>query len=92
MHLQQYIVQQESTTTNLVDHHLDLRQQTSMIYLLQMIPATLGPDLVDISVETGILQVATSISKKEQQLQEDLIKPTVVELQDFYEEELSQYT
>ena len=54
-------------------------------------PVVLGPDLVDISVESGILQVATNIDKKEQQLQEDLIKQTI-ELQDFYEDDLSQYT
>ena len=54
-------------------------------------PVALGPDLVDISVESGILQVATNIDKKEQQLQEDLIK-RMVELQDFYEDDLSQYT
>ena len=40
---------------------------------------------------SGILQVATNIDKKEQQLQEDIIKKTV-ELQDFYEDDLSQYT
>ena len=37
----------------------------------------LGPNLVDISVDSGILQVATNVDKKEQQLQvpqEDLIK------------------
>ena len=51
----------------------------------------LGPNLVDITVDSGILQVATNIDKKEQQLQEDLIKQTI-ELQDFYEDDLSQYT
>ena len=50
--------------------------------------AVLGPDLMDISVDSGILQVATNIDKKEQQLQEDLIKQTI-ELQDFYEDDLS---
>ena len=54
-------------------------------------PVVLGPDLVDISVVSGILQVATNIDNKEQQLQEDLIKQTV-ELQDFYADDLSQYT
>ena len=53
--------------------------------------AVLGPDLVDIFAESGILQVATNIDQTEQQLQEDLIKQTV-ELQDFYEDDLSQYT
>ena len=52
--------------------------------------AVLGPDLVDISVDSGMLQVATNIDKKEQQLQEDLIKQTI-ELQDFYEDDLSHY-
>ena len=42
----------------------------------------LGENLVDISVDSGMLQVATNIDKKEQQLQEDIIKKTV-ELQDF---------
>ena len=42
-------------------------------------------------MDSGILQVATNIDKKEQQLQEDLIKQTI-ELQDFYEDDLSQYT
>ena len=42
-------------------------------------------------MDSGILQVATNIDKKEQQLQEDLIKQTV-ELQDFNEDDLSQYT
>ena len=51
----------------------------------------LGQNLVDLSVDSGILQVATNIDKKEQQLQEDLIKQTI-ELQDFYEDDLSQYT
>ena len=51
----------------------------------------LGENLVDISEGSGILQVATNIDKKEQQLQEDIIKKTV-ELQDFYEDDLSQYT
>ena len=46
----------------------------------------LGPNLVDISVDSSILQVATNIDKKEQQLQEDLIKQTI-ELQDFYEDD-----
>ena len=45
----------------------------------------LGPDLVHIPVESGILQIATNIDEKEQQLQEDLIKQTI-ELQDFYED------
>ena len=44
-------------------------------------PVALGPDLVDISVESGILQVATNIDQTEHQLQEDLIKQTV-ELQE----------
>ena len=43
------------------------------------------------SVDSGILQVATNVDKKQQQLQEDLIKQTI-ELQDFYEDDLSQYT
>ena len=51
----------------------------------------LGENLVDISVDSGILQVATIIDKKEQQLQEDLIKQTI-EFQDFYEDDLSQYS
>ena len=52
----------------------------------------LGSNLVvDIPVDSGILQVATNIDKKEQQLQGDLIKQTI-ELQDFYEDDLSQYT
>ena len=51
----------------------------------------LGPNLVDITVDSGILQVATNVDKKEQQLQRDLIKQTI-ELQDFYEDDLSQYT
>ena len=54
-------------------------------------PVVLGPDLVDISVESGVLQLATNIDKKEQQLQEDLIKQTI-ELQDFYEDKISPYT
>ena len=54
-------------------------------------PIMLGPDLVDISVDTGVLQVATNIVSVEQQLQENLIKQTV-ELQDCYEDDLSQYT
>ena len=52
-------------------------------------PVVVGPDLVEISVESGILQVATNIDKKEQQHQEDLSKQTI-ELQDFYEDDLSQ--
>ena len=51
----------------------------------------LGPNLVDITVDSGKLQVATNVDKREQQLQEDLIKQTI-ELQDFYEDDLSQYT
>ena len=51
----------------------------------------LGPDLVDISVESGILQVATNITQTKQQLHEDLIKE-MVEPQFFYEDDLSQYT
>ena len=51
----------------------------------------LGENLVDISVNSGILQVATNIDKNEQQLQEDIIKKTV-EFQDLYEDDLSQYT
>ena len=51
----------------------------------------LGQNLVDLSVDNGILQVDTNIDKKEQQLREDLIKQTI-ELQDFYEDDLSQYT
>ena len=50
-----------------------------------------GPNLVDITVGSGILQLATNIDKKEKQLQEDLIKQTI-ELQDFYDDDLSQYT
>ena len=50
----------------------------------------LGSNLVDISVDSGIRQVATNIDKKGQQLQEDLIKQTI-ELQDFYEDDLSHY-
>ena len=42
-------------------------------------------------MDSGKLQVATNIDKKEQQLQEDIIKQTI-ELQDFYEDNLSQYT
>ena len=53
-------------------------------------PVALGPDLVDVSVDSGILQVATNIDRAEEQLQEDLIKQTV-ELQDFYEDDPSQY-
>ena len=52
--------------------------------------ALLGENLVDISVDSGILQVATNIDKKEQQLQQDIIKQTI-ELQDFYEDDLSQF-
>ena len=37
------------------------------------------------------MQVATNIEKKEQQLQEDIVKQ-MFELQDFYEDDLSQYT
>ena len=48
----------------------------------------LGSNLVDITVDSGILQVATNIDKKEQQLQEDIIKQTI-ELQDFYEDDLT---
>ena len=54
-------------------------------------PCLLGPDLLAIAVDTGILQVATNINSVQQQLQEDLIKYTM-ELQDFYEDDLSQYT
>ena len=54
-------------------------------------PAALGPDLVDISVDSGILQVAVNIDQSEQQLQEDLIRQAV-EFQAFYEDDLSQYT
>ena len=50
----------------------------------------LGSDLVDISIDRGILQVATNIGSVEQQLQEDLNKQTV-ELQNFYENDLCQY-
>ena len=45
---------------------------------------------VDISVDSGMLQVASNVDKKEQQLQEDLIRQTI-KLQDFYEDDLSQY-
>ena len=74
-------------------HHLDLKQRASLIYNKKKknIQLTLGEDLVDIPVKSGIFQVATNIDKKEQQLQEDLIKQTI-ELQDFYEDDLSQYT
>ena len=50
----------------------------------------LGPNLVDISVDSGILQVATNIDKKEQQLQEDLVKQTID--QEFYEDDLSNFS
>ena len=53
--------------------------------------ALLGSNLVDISVDSGILQVATNIVNKEQQLQEDLIKQAI-EPQNFYEDDLNQYT
>ena len=53
--------------------------------------ALLGSNLVDISVDSGILQVATNTDKKEQQLQEDLIKQTI-EPQDFYSDDLSNHT
>ena len=54
------------TATNIIDiPHEDDHQ------------ALLGPDLVVISLDSGILQVATNIDKKEQQLQEDLIKQTI---------------
>ena len=49
----------------------------------------LGPDLIDISVGTGILQVTTNIDSVEHLLQEDLVKQTV-KLQDVYENDLSQ--
>ena len=92
LHLQQYIVQQESTTTILVDLH---QKQLNIIDIphedYEHHQALLGSNLVDISVDSGILQVATNIDKKEQQLQEDLIKQTI-ELQDFYEDDLSQHT
>ena len=52
--------------------------------------ALLGSSLVDISVDSGILQVTTNIDKKEQQRQKDLIKQTS-ELRDFYKDDLSQY-
>ena len=51
----------------------------------------LGPNLVDITVDSGKLQVATNIDKKEQLLQEELIKRSI-ELQDFYEDDHSQNT
>ena len=75
-----------------MDHrHLNLKQQTSLLPNAEEPPTASGSDLVNISVESGILQVATNIDQTEQQLQEDLIKQTV-ELQDFYEDDLSQYT
>ena len=71
---------------------LHQKQPTSLIYPhAGEHPVVLGPDLVDISVESGISQVATNIDKKEQQLQQDFIKQTV-ELQDFYEDDLSQFS
>ena len=90
-HLRQYIDQQASTTIHLVDLHQ--KQPTSWTFRIKM---NFKNFLVRTSLTSqwtvrGILQVATNIDKKEQQLQEDLIKQTI-ELQDFYEDDLSQYT
>ena len=68
LHLQQDIVQQETlqpssqTSTKSSQHHAltYLMKRNIQLYLVQT--------LSDISVESGILQVATNIDKKEQQL------------------------
>ena len=54
-------------------------QTTNIIHLPQSAEhqCMLGPDLVDISVDSGLLQVTTNIESVEQQLQEDPIKQTL---------------
>ena len=82
MHLKQYIVPHANATINLVvHHHLDLSKPHW----------STSASRTSISVDSSILQVATNIDSVEQQLQEDLVKQTV-EPQDFYEDDLSQYT
>ena len=65
-------------------------QATNIIDLPHTDEHAIAPDLVDISVDSGILQVVTNIDQSEKQLQEDLVKQ-MVELQDFYKDDLSQH-